>query len=366
MKKAFLLLSLCCFSAFAKAQTDKIENIIIVTTDGFRWEEVFKGIDTTIAGMPQFNQNHKAEIYKEYGGATAEESRAKLLPFIWNTMALKGQIYGNREYGNNVDNSNPYWFSYPGYSEIFCGYVDTAVNSNGYKANPNTNVLEFLNKQPAYKNKVAALTAWEAFGRILNEKRSGFPVISGYDDCCGDPKDSIAVTLNTLRDNSYRPLGDEEALDAFTNYEAIHYLKTAHPKVLYIAYGETDEWAHKGQYEDYLDAAHRVDQWLNDLWNYIQSDPQYKNKTALFLTVDHGRGDSDKTKWTSHNAKVGDSHQIWFAAMGPGIVPKGEVKASMQLYQKQYAQTFAELLGYMFKCEHPVADSLIKDLKGSK
>lgn len=362
MKKLPVLFLSLILHAAAFCQSKKIENIIIVTTDGFRWEEVFKGIDTTIAGIPQFNQGHKAEIWKKYGGATAEESRARLLPFIWGTMAENGQLYGNRMYGNNVDNSNPYWFSYPGYSEIFCGYVDTAVNSNSYKANPNTNVLEFLNSRKEYRNKVAAFGAWDAFDRILNEKRSGFPVFSGYDDCCGDPGDSVAALLNAMKNNSYRPLGDEEALDVFTNYEAMHYLKTAQPKVLYISYGETDEWAHKGKYEDYLDAAHRVDKWLDDLWAYIQDNPAYKDKTALFISVDHGRGDSDKTKWTSHNATIGDSHQIWFAAMGPGIVPKGEVKTKMQLYQKQYAQTFAELLSEKFSCEHPVGESLLKEL----
>ncbi len=360
MKKLSALLLSLLISHFISAQNNKIENIIIVTTDGFRWQEVFKGVDSSIAEMAQFNQQHKDEIYKKYAAATATESREKILPFIWGTMAKNGQIYGNRKYSNNVDNANPYWFSYPGYSEIFCGYVDTAVNSNGYKANPNTNVLEFLNKQSAYKQKVAAFGAWDAFDRILNEKRSGFPVFSGYDDCCGNSKDSIAGVINAMKNNSYRPLGDEEALDVFTNYEAIHYLKTVQPKVLYISYGETDEWAHKGQYLDYLDAAHRVDHWLEDLWNYVQSSPQYKDKTAIFITVDHGRGDLDKTKWTSHNNKIEDSHQIWFAVMGPGIPAKGEMKTKMQLYQKQFAQTFAGLLNCNFTCEHPVETGLTK------
>src|SRR5207248_7804393 len=128
--------------------------------------------------------------------------------------------------------------------------------------------------------------------------------------------------------------------------------------VLYISYGETDEWAHAGKYKDYLDAAHHVDDWLQDIWNFLQSNPQYKNKTALFITVDHGRGDVIKEKWTSHNSKISDSHQIWFAVMAPGVPAKGEVKDDLQLYQKQFAQTFAKLLGYDFTCEHPVANEL--------
>jgi hypothetical protein len=273
-------------------------------------------------------------------------------------MATQGQVYGNRAFGNKVDNANPYWFSYPGYSEIFCGYADTLVNSNEYKPNPNTNVLEVLNKMPSFKGQVAAFGAWNAFDRILNEERSGFPVTSAMDTCCKGNKDETQTVIQSLKLDSYSPFGVEEPLDVFTHYAALEYLKTQQPKVLYISYGETDEFAHAGRYLDYLDAAHRVDKWLRDLWNYVQSNPKYKDKTALFITVDHGRGDLKKEEWTSHGQAVQDSHEIWFAILGPTITPKGEVKTETQLYQKQFAQTFAELLGYKFNAEHPVADGL--------
>ena len=340
-------------SIFFSQTVNPPENLIIVTTDGFRWQEVFKGMDSVIVEMPKFNQNKKEELYKKYGAASPEDRRKKLLPFIWNTMATKGQIYGNRTLGNKVDNSNPYWFSYPGYSEIFCGYVDTAVNSNAYKANPNTNVLEYINKQPGFTKKVAAFGAWNAFDRILNEQRSGFPVTSGGETC--NNNDPTQKLLGEMKRDSYTPFDTAEYLDVFTNYQAMNYLKKEQPRVLYISYGETDEWAHAGNYYDYLDAAHRVDKWLNDLWNYIQSSAQYKNKTALLITVDHGRGDANKSEWTSHNSKIADSHEIWFAVISPSIEAKGEMRTNVQLYQKQYAQTFAKLLNLKFTCEHDVA-----------
>jgi hypothetical protein len=234
--------------------------------------------------------------------------------------------------------------------------VDTAINSNGYKANPNTNLLEFINKQPGYSGKVAAFCAWEAFDRILNEERSGFPVVAGKDSCGGQRPDAEERMINKLKRDAYNPLGDEEDPDVFTHYAAIDYLQKRKPRVMYISYGETDEWAHSAHYKDYLNAAHQVDQWLNDIWTYIQSDPVYKDKTLLLVTVDHGRGEGEK--WTSHNSKIENSFQIWFAAMGPGIKAKGEIKQDLQLYQKQYAQTIAHLLGLNFKCEHPVADGM--------
>ena len=127
MKKilfALLLFStLTCFS-------QKTENVIIVTTDGFRWQEVFGGMDKDIANNKRFHHGDSSYIFSTYWADNAEDRRKKLMPFFWSTLADKGRLYGNRTYGNLVNVTNPYWFSYPGYSEIMCGYADTAVHSN--------------------------------------------------------------------------------------------------------------------------------------------------------------------------------------------------------------------------------------------
>jgi hypothetical protein len=94
---------------------------------------------------------------------------------------------------------------------------------------------------------------------------------------------------------------------------------------------------------------------IHNLWNYIQSDPKYKNKTTLILTCDHGRGDVNKENWLSHGTRVPESSQIWMAVMGPDITPDGEIKKPMQIYQAQIAATIAELFGFTFKANHPVA-----------
>jgi hypothetical protein len=350
----FLFIVLSSSTAFSQ----QAENIIIITTDGFRWQEVFKGMDSAIANNKKYNQGDSENIFKKYWSDDVNERRKKLMPFLWSVIEKNGQIYGNREKGNKVDNANRYWFSYPGYNEIFTGYPDTAVNSNEYPPNPNTNLLEYLNRQQKYQNRIAAFGAWDAFNRILNEERSKVPVFAGFDKAGGNNPTPNEQLRNNMLEDSYKPFGDEEGLDVFTQYAAIEYLKTKRPKILYISYGETDEWAHSGQYRDYLDAASRVDKWIKDIWTYIQSDPAYKNKTALFITVDHGRGDAKKEEWTSHHKDIKDSYQIWFAAMGPGIKAKGEVKDAQQVYQKQFAQTMANILGQEFKAEHPIGEKI--------
>ena len=341
----------------AKAEKPQIENVIVVTTDGFRWQEVFRGVDSSITSIERFNQFKKAYIFEHFGGKTAAESRAKLLPFFWGTIAKEGVVYGNRDFGNNVNVTNPYWFSYPGYSELFCGYVDTLINSNHYKENPNTNVFEFINRQPGFKDKVAAFAEWGAFANILNAKRSGIPVVCGQESAM-PTGDSLQSILGQMKRDSYLPFDTEMVQDVFVQYAALDYLKKKAPRVCYISFGETDEWAHEGHYLDYLTAAHRVDKWLGELWYFIQHDPRYKNKTALIVTADHGRGDLDKKLWTSHKRSIPGSDQIWIALIGPGIAAAGESHAPLQLYQNQVAATIAELLGLHFTCEHAVAPSL--------
>lgn len=360
MKKKLL----CCIIIFAAACSNfafaqnKIENIIIITTDGLRWQEVFKGMDTAIANNPKFNQYDSAYLYQKYWNADEAQRRKLLMPFLWNAIENKGQIYGNRAFGNKVDVANPYWFSYPGYNEIFTGYPDTTVNSNEYKPNPNITLLEFLNGQKNFKGKIAAFGAWDAFDRILNEQRSGIPVFSAFDIIGGKTPSKNEQLVNAMLQDSYKPWHKDECLDVFTHYAAWEYLKKNKPRVLYIAYGETDEWAHAGKYRFYLDAAKQVDGWIKKIWELVQTDPQYKNKTALFITVDHGRGDLKKEEWTSHGTSVADCYEIWFAVMGPGIKAKGEIKEPMHLYQKQFAQTMANLLGFTFKASHPIGEAI--------
>src|SRR5579862_7026272 len=164
----YLILSLLILQVFsAPAQSShKTENIIIVTLDGMRWQEVFGGIDSAL--MMNKKYTHDSAGAAKYWSNNILDRRKKLFPFFWNTIAAQGQLYGNRNIGSNVDNANTYKFSYPGYNEIFTGYPDSAVNSNDKIPNKNTNVLEFINKQKGYEGKVASFNTWAVAPYFLN------------------------------------------------------------------------------------------------------------------------------------------------------------------------------------------------------
>ncbi len=365
-----LLLLVTGLNFSVKAQ-DEPANLIIITTDGLRWQEVFNGMDFTLANSKKFNHGDSAYLYNKYGAATVSDRQAKLLPFITKTMGTKGLLFGNRFKENKVDVANPHWFSYPGYNESFTGYPDSAINSNNYPPNPHENVLAFLHKQPVYQNKVIAFGAWDAYNRILNESASGFPVINGFESLSSILPDPQTKMLEQMLKDSYKPFKEAECLDVFTQHQAKYYLEKKKPKIMYISYGETDEWAHEGNYSAYLDAAHQVDTWVAGLWNWIQSTPGYKNNTYLLITTDHGRGFGHE--WTDHGADVKGASSIWFGLMGPenesnlssvveamaspsGIIPNmGEQTTNQQLYQKQLAATMARLLGYQYTTAHPIA-----------
>ena len=137
-----------------KKTPPRTENLIVVTLDGFRWQEFFGGADEALMNKQFGGVKDLDRLKKRYLRDTPEERRSALLPFFWETFAKKGQIFGDRTRKATTRSTNGLKFSYPGYSEIFCGFADPAIDSNAKKANANLSVLEFLHSKPAYKDKV--------------------------------------------------------------------------------------------------------------------------------------------------------------------------------------------------------------------
>ena len=99
-------------------------------------------------------------------------------------------------------------------------------------------------------------------------------------------------------------------LDAFTHYYALEHLKKNHPSLVYIAYGETDDFAHDGDYEAYLKSAHTTDAMIGELWEFTQNDPFYKNNTLFIVTTDHGRGTDPLETWKGHGSDVEGAGEV--------------------------------------------------------
>ncbi|GAB4016611.1 hypothetical protein GCM10028808_45610 [Spirosoma migulaei] len=335
----------------SSARAQPAQNIILVTLDGVRWQEIFNGADSTLLFDPVFSRD-TASAHKQFWAASPVERRKRLTPFVWNTIAQQGQLYGNRQLGSRMNVSNPHWFSYPGYNEILSGYADDRIKSNDKIDNPNVTVLEFLNKQPGFAGKVAVFSSWDVIEAAVNETKTGI-----YASSANEPSQPRTATDSLLSDITAlypRENGDGVRADFLTYFAARQYVKQNQPRVLFLSFDETDDLAHAGRYLDHLRMLQSIDGYLANLWQLIQNMPQYAGKTTILITTDHGRGHTPKARWKDHGTKTADSYQIWMAAMGPGISATGEQKNGPVLFQNQIAATLAQLLGFDFKTDHPV------------
>jgi len=353
--------------ALANAQDSpphKTQNVIVVMIDGMRWQEVFRGADPNLLNSkgPDALPAASARASKataDFARSTARESRAALLPFLWNQVAVRGQIFGNRDLGSDSHVTNGYNFSYPGYNETLTGRGDPKIDSNDNIPNPNQTVFEWLNRKPTLHGHVVAFGAWEDFDGIFNKGRCGFPVNASYAPFKEMPETPELALLNQLKDETVR-IWPDEIFDPPMFHTALEYVKYAKPRLLFIGLGETDDWAHSGSYPEYLNAAHRSDVYLATLWNLVQTLPEYKDKTTLIVLPDHGRGNG--AHWTDHGKKIPESSQTWMAFLGPDTNPLGEREAGTLVTESQVAATIAALLGEDYHSAVPASAAAIADV----
>jgi hypothetical protein len=327
-----------------------VSNVIVITMDGMRWQEVFGGAERTLLGKDE-KEITGSSAYRRFWRDTPEARRAALMPFFWTVVATQGQVFGDPARGSRSRLTNGLWFSYPGYSEMLAGVADPRVDSNDKIPNPNVTVFEWLNGLRGYRGRVATFGAWDVLPYIVNTKRSGVPASDGYPPV-PEPQSDRERAINDVADD-LPPIWEGAPLDAPIMHAAIECLRTRRPRVLYVMLGETDEWAHERRYDLYLDAAFRADRFMRRVWEMVQGMPEYAGTTALVLATDHGRG-ATAQDWTDHGRKVPAAEGTWSAVMGPGTPALG-VRESVTVTTAQVAATIAALVGEDFRAAVPAA-----------
>ena len=345
MKKTLQITGILVMFILIGSAQEKKENpkVVLITLDGLRWQELFTGADPLLVANTEYVKD-TSRLKEHFWRETPAERREALMPFFWTEVSKMGQIHGNRKLGSKVDLTNTMIFSYPGYNEILCGKADDLrIDSNAKINNPNTTILEIANNDVRYMGKVAAFGSWDVFPFIVNEERSGVPVNAGFEIATGDDLSDRERFLNEMQAKVPSPWGSVR-LDAFTHYYALEHMKKNHPEFLYIAYGETDDFAHDGDYEAYLKAAHNTDSMIKELWEFTQQDPFYIGNTVFIISTDHGRGTEPLDTWRGHGNKVKGASGVWVIAFGKDLEFLGEVAKKEQLYTDQIAASVAELL----------------------
>ena len=347
----------------APALAGKTQNVVLIVSDGLRWQEIFTGADPTLLNDKEGGSwLGEPELRKRYWREDVDARRALLFPFLWGTVAKQGQIYGNQLKGSVAHVTNGKAFSYPGYNEMSTGYPNDAIDSNEFGPNPNASVFEWLNKFDEFHGQIAVYGTWDAYQRIFNKSRSGLVIQTGWTlppKAHETPRDAL---LRELYETTTR-FDDEDVGNSLLQIPLLDYVKASHPRVLFVGYGETDNWAHQGRYDLVLDSAHRMDYLVHQLWDTMQAMPQYHGTTTFIITTDHGRG-GGLTEWKDHGIEQKGSENIWIAVLGPDTAPRGERTHVAPVTQAQIAATVAAFVGKDYRHDVPKAAAPIAGVLG--
>lgn len=362
-----LLLSLLLASLVQAMPAAGADNVVLITLDGLRWQELYRGLDKELAGHAEYAPRGD-ELMAQFWDEDPNERARRLMPFLHGLLLTQGAHAGNRDAGSCARISNPWHFSFPGYSEILTGVVNPAIDSNHKTPNPEKSFLELLESQPAFRGHSAAFGSWDVFPWIFNVGRSGLPVNAlGTSTARADSFEETLVQLEQDIPSPWKTVRH----DAFTHHYALSWLRRETSRVLFISYGETDDFAHDGRYDEYIFAAQRSDRFIREIWEALQSLDSYRDRTVLFITVDHGRGEHPQETWKHHASKASiqgymqslaqyedgilGSEDIWMAALGPGVPASGLVRNGDDacLTANRIAATLLQHLGVDYRGLNP-------------
>lgn len=122
-------------------------------------------------------------------------------------------------------------------------------------------------------------------------------------------------------------------------------LLTWHPRVSVIYLADVDHYGHSGVWSDYTRAISVADSIVGMIWDLVQSDPVFRDKTTLLVTNDHGRhSDGVSTGFVGHGDGCFGCRRIMLFGIGAGI--KKGVHTSVKRYIPDIVPTIGTLLNF--------------------
>ncbi len=113
-------------------------------------------------------------------------------------------------------------------------------------------------------------------------------------------------------------LSSPDELSVYIARQLMHQLA---PSLLWITLHDIDI-AHSGAYSLYIDGIQRSDRLCAEIWQNIQTDPEYAGRTTMFILPDFGRdSDMDAGGNGFQHHRTGDalSRTIWMMVLGPSV-----------------------------------------------
>src|SRR5207248_5195491 len=83
--------ALFCSSNAGQAAALKTQNVFLIISDGFRWQEVFNGAEADLMTKQNGGVTDTNALRAKFWRETPEARREALLPFFWKQIANQGQ-----------------------------------------------------------------------------------------------------------------------------------------------------------------------------------------------------------------------------------------------------------------------------------
>ena len=278
--------------------------VVVVAIDGVRWQDVFCGPEATRA--------------PELGHFAAEEWTPHL-----SQLRNSGAVYGAPGAGS-FKASGPNFVSLPGYMEILSGSSRVPCTENDCPRMERRTLLdEFTTADANDISKAAVFSSWErvAAGAALSP-RSGVISTGRFDGRQLQVLDQWPETRRWQKVGHSEVGGEDEfRYDQVTGNLALAYLKNAAPDFLFLALGETDEAAHRGDYRGYLEALRCSDKIVGSFRDQLSVLERQGRETLIFVTTDHGRAQH----FTDHGREFPESADSFLLVGGSLVKNRGQL-----------------------------------------
>jgi hypothetical protein len=265
-----------------------------------------------------------------------------LIPNLHRLMTTDGAAIGAHA-DAIIHASGPEFASLPGYLELMSGRSDTGCANNDCAGAHDTTLADDVAHAGG---ETAVFSSWPAIGRAISAARHVPGILASVGRHGGRDRERIAgvpgVTAWLQAGERFTPeLGEHDfRADAHTAEAALSYWEARRPRLLFVALGETDEYAHADDYRAYLDALHRVDAIIGRFARRAAQHAARGRPTTLLVTTDHGRADG----FIEHGGQWPESARIWLVAAGSGIRAHGYVKSPLPRRLADIAPTIRHLM----------------------
>jgi hypothetical protein len=280
------------------------DRLVLITLDGVRWQEIFGGVDPALAR--QYRLPERAVV-----------DAATLSPNLHRAMET-GIALGGPE-GEPMVATGPNFASLPGYLELLTGEPSTCQRNDCPRTARRT-LLDACREAPdTSAADVAMIASWENLENAATGRDPSFLVSAGRHHGVHRDlmmADAVMATLVRRGEKAFPPPGQNDYRpDRLTAPLALRFLRTKAPRCLFVGLGDTDEYAHLGDYGSYLRALREADRFVGDVLEAVADEGDAGARTTVWITTDHGRADT----FVGHGARAPESSRVWLVATGAGV-----------------------------------------------